>query len=149
MSERVKEVRDLFTRCNCSQAVLTTFGPELGLGQTECMKVAACFGAGMGRMGKTCGALTGGFMVLGLRHAHEMMDDPQKGRDSVYGRVQALTQRFVEAHGSSECLTLTGCNLLTAEGRKSFAECDLHKGLCANLVASVVEFLEEETPSNR
>lgn len=148
MSERVEKAQDLFTRCNCSQAVLTTFGPEVGLGPTECMKVAACFGAGMGRMGKTCGALTGGFMVLGLRHGKEMMDDPQKGRDSVYGRVQALAQRFEDAHGSTECRTLTGCNMLTAEGRASFAEGGFHKGLCADLVASVVKLLETETPSN-
>jgi C_GCAxxG_C_C family probable redox protein len=97
----------------------------------------------MGRMGKTCGALTGGFMVLGLRHAKEMMEDPQRGRDSVYARVQSLTERFEAEHGSSECRTLVGCDLLTAEGRTQFADRNLHQTLCAGLVKHVVELLEE------
>jgi C_GCAxxG_C_C family probable redox protein len=93
-------------------------------------------------MGHTCGALTGGLMVLGLRHAKEMADDPAAGRDTVYGRVQSLVRQFEARHGSSECRVLTGCDLATAEGQTAFAERDLHHTLCDRLVKDVVELLE-------
>ncbi|HOU94019.1 MAG TPA: C-GCAxxG-C-C family protein [Polyangiaceae bacterium] len=141
MTDRVEEALETFTSNNCSQAVLATFGPELGLGRADCLRVAACFGAGMGRLGRTCGALTGGFMVLGLRHAHEMQEAPGKGRDSVYGRVQALAERFERAHGSIECRSLIGCDLRTEAGRREFAERGLHHGRCDELVAFVVRQL--------
>ncbi len=143
MSERSERAVAGFVRCNCSQAVLGAFGPELGLGEADCLRVAACFGAGMARLGKSCGALTGGYMVLGLRHAHEMATDPKGGRDAVYGKAQALTARFEAAHGSSQCRELTGCDLTTPEGRAEFAERNLHHVLCDRLVKSVVEMLEE------
>jgi C_GCAxxG_C_C family probable redox protein len=142
MTDRAEQARELFKKCNCSQAVLGAYGPSLGLDQSTCMNVAACFGAGMGRLGKTCGALTGGLMVLGLRHGKEMQVDPQMGRDTVYAHVQELTAQFEAAHGSTECRALTGCDLATPEGRASFSERNLHQGLCTDLVMSVVKMLE-------
>ena len=85
---------------NCAQAVLAAHGPALGLDEASCLRVAACFGAGIGRQGQTCGALTGACMVLGLRYGHEMAEG-LAGRGRVYGRVQALTKRFEERFGSA------------------------------------------------
>jgi C_GCAxxG_C_C family probable redox protein len=143
MTDRAERARELFRTCNCSQAVLSVYGPTLGLDHLTSMNLAACFGAGMGRLGKTCGALTGGLMVLGLRHGKEMHDDPQTGRDTVYARVQKLTGQFDAAHGSTECRALTGCDLTTPEGRNSFNQRGLHQGLCTDLVVSVVKMLEQ------
>jgi C_GCAxxG_C_C family probable redox protein len=127
---------------NCTQAVLAAFGPALRLDETSCLRVAACFGAGIGRLGLTCGAATGACMVLGLRHGHEMAEGPG-GRDKVYGRVQDFMRRFRERFGHLDCASLTGCDLTTPEGRQLFHDRDLHKGLCSNLVAGAVEILEE------
>ncbi len=127
---------------NCAQSVLAAFGPELGLDERACLRVAACFGAGIGRLGLTCGAVTGACMVLGLRHAHEMAEGAD-GRTKVYGRVQELSRRFRERFGHLDCSALTGCDLTTPEGRQSFADRGLHAGLCAGLVDGAVEILEE------
>jgi C_GCAxxG_C_C family probable redox protein len=127
---------------NCTQSVLGAFGPELGLDETACLKVAACFGAGLGRQGLTCGAATGACMVLGLRHGHEMAEGAE-GRTKVYGRAQDFTRRFSARFGHVDCATLVGCDLATPEGRQSFADRGLHKGLCSGLVAGAVEILEE------
>ncbi len=143
MSDKIERARELFTRCNCSQAIVATFGPELGVDENTCLKLGACFGAGMGRLGKTCGALTGGFMVLGLRHGQEMLDDPGRGRDAVYARVQELAARFEAAHGTTECRGLTGCDMTCPEGRKDFSDRGLHQGLCTDLVVSVARLLED------
>ena len=127
---------------NCSQSVLAAFGPEYGLDEVACLKVAACFGARIGRLGLTCGAVTGACMVLGLRHGHEMAEG-LGGRDKVYGRVQEFERRFRARFGELDCVTLTGCELRTPEGHQQFAERGLHASLCAKLVAGAVEILEE------
>ena len=51
---------------NCAQSVLYAYGPELGMDGETALKVATGLGAGMGRRGEVCGALTGGILVLGL-----------------------------------------------------------------------------------
>lgn len=64
--DRAKELRnDPSVHYNCAQAVLAAFGPGAGLSEADACRVAANFGSGM-KMGETCGAVTGGLMVLGL-----------------------------------------------------------------------------------
>jgi C_GCAxxG_C_C family probable redox protein len=127
---------------NCAQAVLAAHGLELGLSETTCLNMAACFGAGLGRLGLTCGAATGACMVLGLRHGHEMAEGAE-GRNKVYGRVQEFGRRFRARFGHLDCSSLVGCDLATPEGRQSFADRGLHAGLCTGLVGGAVDILEE------
>jgi C_GCAxxG_C_C family probable redox protein len=75
---KVDDAVSLFTAgCACSQAILATFGPSLGIDRAAAMKVAAGFAGGM-RSGLTCGAATGAIMVLGLAHC---IKDGQTGPD--------------------------------------------------------------------
>jgi C_GCAxxG_C_C family probable redox protein len=55
---------------NCAQSVLLTMQEYYGNPQNELIpKIAAAFGAGIGRCGSLCGALTGATMTIGIRHA--------------------------------------------------------------------------------
>ena len=54
---------------NCSQTVFSWFVENLGLPKDRTLMIASGFGAGMGRTGRTCGTVTGAFMVLGLKDA--------------------------------------------------------------------------------
>jgi C_GCAxxG_C_C family probable redox protein len=127
---------------NCAQAVLSAFAEEHGLAEAQALKVAACFGAGIGRMGFTCGAVTGACMVLGLRHGEDMANGGE-GRNRVYGMVQDFAERFRARFGQLDCAALTGCDLTSTTGRQAFADRGLHAGLCSALVAGAVEILEE------
>ena len=51
---------------NCCQAVLAAYKDEIGLNDDTARKLGAGFGAGMGGMEGTCGALCGAEIVLGL-----------------------------------------------------------------------------------
>jgi len=127
---------------NCAQAVLSAFAKEHALDEKQAMNLAACFGAGIGRLGFTCGAVTGACMVLGLRHGQDMADGLE-GRNRVYGMVQDFAGRFRERFGQLDCAALTSCDLTSPTGRQSFADRGLHAGLCSSLVAGAVEILEE------
>jgi C_GCAxxG_C_C family probable redox protein len=52
----------LFSRgLSCSQAVFSVYAGEYGLDKDAASKIASGFGGGMGRMGQTCGAVTGAY----------------------------------------------------------------------------------------
>ena len=64
--KRAEELRAITERhYNCAQSVFVPFAKECGLDEEEAYKVAANFGAGM-KVAGTCGAITGGLMVLGM-----------------------------------------------------------------------------------
>lgn len=54
----------------CSQSVLLTFASQFELNETTAKLIASTFGGGMGRLREKCGAVTGGFMVLGLKYGN-------------------------------------------------------------------------------
>jgi C_GCAxxG_C_C family probable redox protein len=62
----------------CSQALLATYGAHFGLDREIALKAAAAFGGGMARMGETCGAVTGAFMLIGLKHGNVKPDDMEE-----------------------------------------------------------------------
>ena len=54
----------------CSQAVLLTFANQFDLDEWTAKLISSTFGGGMGRLRQKCGAVTGGFMVLGLKYGN-------------------------------------------------------------------------------
>lgn len=145
MSEIDKAIA-LFDKFNCAQSVFAACGPYEGLSEQMCLTVAGPFGAGMGRLGEVCGAVTGALMVLGMRRGQEMAADPAQARGPLYTRVNAFATAFQQRNGSLLCRELTGCDLRTAEGQAQFKALDLHHRLCRKLVADAVELLDSSTP---
>jgi C_GCAxxG_C_C family probable redox protein len=126
---------------NCAQSVLYAYGPELGLDGETALKVATGLGAGMGRRGEACGALTGGILALGLKYGRGGQQD-RSATDQTYQQTLELMERFEKRHGSCACrVLLEGCDLRTAEGQRFFKEHDLLHKTCAGCVQSVVEDL--------
>ena len=126
---------------NCAQAVLYAYGPDLGLDGETALKVATGLGAGMGRRGEVCGAVTGGILVLGLKYGRGGQQD-RSATEQTYQKTQELMARFEQRHGSCFCrVLLDGCDLRTAEGQRYFKEQDLLHKTCAGCVQSVVEIL--------
>jgi C_GCAxxG_C_C family probable redox protein len=127
---------------NCSQSVLSTYGPEFGLDRETALRLGAAFGAGMGRMGGTCGAVTGAFLVLGLRFgAIQAADLPAK--EKTYALVREFARKFQARNGSLICKELLGCDLSTAEGVSRFKAGNLLETHCARFVQEAAEILEE------
>jgi len=140
----VEKAVALFETFNCAQSVFAACGAGEGMSEQACLVVAGPFGGGMGRMGETCGAVTGALMALGVRHGQEMATEPAKARGPLYVRVINFSAAFRERHGSLTCRELTGCDLRTPEGQAKFSAGDLHHTLCGKLVASAVELVEKQ-----
>jgi C_GCAxxG_C_C family probable redox protein len=127
---------------NCSQAILSTYGPRYGLDDKTSLRIALGFGAGMGRLGSTCGAVTGAFMVLGLKHASENVSDNER-KEKTYAAVREFARRFEARNGSLDCKELLGCDLGTPEGMKQAKEKDIVNAVCPKYVKDSAEILEE------
>jgi C_GCAxxG_C_C family probable redox protein len=127
---------------NCSQSVLTAFCSEFGLNGEMAFKIACSFGGGMGRTGNTCGAVTGAFMVLGLKFGQARSDD-RAAKEKTYALVREFVNLFAEEHGSVECSELLACDISTPEGFKMADEKGLFKTICPKCVEDAVRILEK------
>lgn len=123
----------------CSQAVLSAYCASYGLDTGIACRIASGFGAGMGRLGKTCGAVTGAYMVIGLIHGKEEADD-DASRERTYGLVQEFDRLFVERNGSTSCGELLDMDLITGDQQKAREKVIK---ICLKLVSDAVEILEE------
>jgi C_GCAxxG_C_C family probable redox protein len=128
--------------CNCAQAVLAVFSADLGLDRETALRVATGFGGGMGRLGNTCGAVTGAFMVLGLARGMRRTEDAA-AKESTYALVAEFSKRFTEKHKTLACRELLGVDIGTADGLKAAKERSLFTTLCTDLIRDAVRIVEK------
>jgi len=69
------------------------------------LKIGSAFGGGMGLMGETCGAVTGAFMVIGLKHGAADAEN-KTSKTRTYELVKEFTERFKARNGSIVCRDL-------------------------------------------
>jgi C_GCAxxG_C_C family probable redox protein len=127
---------------SCSQAVFSTYAPQLGLDRESALKVAGPFGGGMGGLGNTCGAVTGAFMVIGLKHGRLRVDDIET-KERVYSLVKEFARRFASRNGSILCRELLGHDISTPEGRSLARDKGLFDTICPKLVQDAAEIIEQ------
>ena len=128
---------------NCAQSVFSAFCEEFGLDTTTALKISCSFGAGMGRLAKTCGAVTGAYMVLGLKYGKFLKEDNQS-KEINYAKVQEFSKRFTKMNGSIQCSELLeGYDISTPEGMEQAKNKGLFSSLCTKYVADAVGILED------
>ena len=125
----------------CSQAILTRFCERFDMDQLTALKISSAFPAGM-QMAGICGAITGAYMVLGLKFA-DQESCRSAGRKEVYDAVAEFTRRFRERHHTLDCKELLGCNITTPEGKETANQQNLFKTVCPKFVEDAAAILEE------
>ena len=124
---------------NCAQAVLYAYGPDLGLDGETALKVATGLGAGMGRRGEVCGAVTGGILALGLKYGRGGQQD-RSATEETYRKAQELMAGFERQCGSCLCRALLdGCDMSTPEGRQMVRDKGLFDTVCVEYVRDAVD----------
>ena len=107
------------------------------------MKIATGLGVGMGRKQEVCGAVTGGILVLGLRHGRGRTES-RSTTEQTYLKTRELMDRFSIKHGSCLCRQLLqGYDLATEEGQRRAKADDMLNIVCRPCVQTVVEILEQ------
>ena len=107
--ERIRKIAEDYYRNGdfyCSEAVVKTIIDEFQIDVSEnVIKMASGFPVGMGGMGCTCGALTGGVMAIGLVYGRSQGKDPKVNKAMELSAK--LYQIFCERHKVSCCKVLT------------------------------------------
>ena len=117
----------------CSQSVLLAFANEFNLDERTAKLVSSTFGGGMGRLRQKCGALTGGFMVLGLKYGNTDPKDMET-KLHAYKMVRELNKQVEDIHGTSNCF-----ELLKKHATKADVEARRHhKLICRTMVGDTV-----------
>lgn len=120
----------------CSQSVALVFAPEFGADINTVTMMAAPFGGGMGRLREKCGAVTGGFMVLGMATGKYAPKDMET-KLAQYKKVQDLNAAIVEIYGTAQCAEL----LKQKVSKEQIAERSHHKIVCTGMIADTVAAL--------
>lgn len=124
MNSRISDAVDRkINGCNCAQAVACTYCDVAGVSEDVMMAATAAFGAGMGSMDGTCGAITGAAVVLGFK-----LQDKITAKSAMKNVIDSFKAR----NGVTTCCQLKGIG--TGKVVRS----------CNDCVADAAEFLENE-----
>jgi C_GCAxxG_C_C family probable redox protein len=108
---KAKEADSQFEKgYSCAPSVLSAYSEQFGLDRELARKIACGFGGGIGRTGRTCGAVTGAVMVIGLKHGQADVND-EESRQETQELVREFIDKFTALHGSIECRQLIGYDL--------------------------------------
>jgi C_GCAxxG_C_C family probable redox protein len=127
---------------SCAPAILGAFAPRLGIDEEHAARCASCFGGGMISSGKTCGAVTGAMMVIGLARGPGVRADADARKDA-YDLTAELWRRFTARHGSIECREILGVDISTPEGRAEAVAANLFTTRCADAVRDAAEIVRD------
>ena len=114
---------------NCAQAVVCNYCDLFGVDKKVAFQMAEAFGAGMGSMEYTCGAVSGLLMLWGLKNSSGSTENLTKA--STYKLAKELINKFKEKNGSVICAELKG--LKTGKVLRP----------CAGCIADACEIFEE------
>ena len=108
---------------NCAQAIISTYADLAGIDEEIGRNLGNAFGAGMGTMEGTCGALVGTGIVLGLA---------TKDRTAARKGMRQIMTQFQQRNGATQCKMLKGVG--TGAVLRE----------CTGCVADAAELLEEQ-----
>ncbi len=139
MANKSNQVDERFPFFNCAQTVFSLYAKELGLNEETALKISSGFGGGM-NCAETCGAVTGSYMVIGLRHGNAVPDPEAKAFTKQ--KILEFNERFKRAHGSLICKELTGYDISTPEGNAAANSEDVFREKCPHFVKTACNILD-------
>jgi C_GCAxxG_C_C family probable redox protein len=142
---RIEKTLDLHKngKMNCSQAILTAFGEQVGLEPETSKMLGRPWAGGIGHMAQTCGYLMGAVLVLSQAFGNE---DEGRSRMETDKAVRKLFLRFEERRGATRCQDLLGADMNTEAGIHKILKEKLVEKYCyakGGIGQDVSEILEE------
>ncbi len=126
---------------NCAQATAAAFADDLGLDEEIVLKMMAGFGAGMGGLRETCGAVSAMVFAAGAFTGRYQPTD-KAAKKALYDKVKQMTHEFVERHGTTNCRELLRSASCAAAPDPSERTDEYYaKRPCARFVATAADII--------
>ncbi|MDO4618589.1 MAG: C-GCAxxG-C-C family protein [Clostridia bacterium] len=144
MTKREKAMEYFKSGYNCSQSVVAAFCEDFGLDTKTALMVSEGFGGGMGRMRSVCGAVTGMFMLAGLKMSEGTAGDLDT-RMKIYETVRLMSNEFEQRLGSTVCADLLAGNIPSDKSARPEGRTDEYykKRPCPEIVGIAAEIAEK------
>jgi len=127
---------------SCAQAVFSSHAADFGVDVTMAKKIAGAFGGGMAHNGEVCGAVTGAFMLIGLKYG-KCIEGDDDAKAKTYKLASEYIERFKREFGSINCTDLLKYDLSIEKEAEKAKELGLFKTFCPILVKRSVELVEK------
>ena len=126
----------------CSQAVLLSFAEDCGLTNDKTLELTTGCGGGMARTTQTCGAVTGAYLVIGLKFGGTTAEDKatKENTDQV---MRTFNDKFKDRNQSLICKELLNCDISTPAGLEEARQKSLFITRCPKMIRDAVEILKE------
>lgn len=126
---------------NCAQATAVAFAEDFGLDESFLLRLTAGFGAGIGGLRETCGAVSAMALLAGLRTGSYAPDDLES-KTGLYDLVRRMHGEFVARHGTDCCRVLLERAGVSPDAQPSRRDAAYYAARpCAALVASAAEII--------
>lgn len=143
MEKKINDAVELFqSGFSCSQAVLAVFCEEFGLDKNTANMLSTSFAGGMGGKGYTCGAVTGAYMVIGLKYGRITADDTS-AKMKTYEVIKEFDKRFKLEYEHTTCGSLIGFEPENEEQKLAKKEDKTFENKCYKFVETSVKILSE------
>jgi C_GCAxxG_C_C family probable redox protein len=116
----------------CSESCLMALASCQGVESQLIPRIATGFGAGVGRSGELCGAVTGAIMGLSIRYGRDKVD-PIKDRRPYWYSTELL-ERFRKKHGELRCPALLGLDIAKPVDAEEFNKRNLWVHNCTKYI---------------
>ncbi|MGD2034711.1 MAG: C-GCAxxG-C-C family protein [Bacteroidales bacterium] len=126
---------------NCAQSIVSAFGEQFGLSEELGLKLATGLGAGINYQGKTCGAVAGAFIVLGLRYGVNNETDIE-GKERLRNMLDKFSEGFIQKYNSLECKSILGKDVSNEKELEELREKNVFREICPQFVATASELIE-------
>jgi C_GCAxxG_C_C family probable redox protein len=126
---------------NCAQSTAAPFAEDFGLEASLVLRSTAGFGAGIGGLRDTCGAISAMAYVAGL-HAGAYAPEDLDSKKALYELVKAMVREFTEEHGTTCCRELLEKASCSVKPEPSERNAEYYATRpCARIVASAAEII--------
>jgi C_GCAxxG_C_C family probable redox protein len=126
---------------NCAQATAAAFADEFGLDLEATLKAMAGFGAGMGGLRETCGAVCAMVYLAGVVGGNYAPTD-RTAKKALYDRVKKMVAEFSAVHGTTICRDLLRAAACAPAPDPSDRDAAYYaKRPCARFVATAAEIV--------
>jgi C_GCAxxG_C_C family probable redox protein len=121
----------------CAETAFIVLKEAYGLADPDDSSPAMALNGGIAYSGSTCGAITGAALAVGMLEARRT-DDHQVAKRATRTTMARMIADFEEVFGATTCRSLTGVDLSTEEGHRSFIESGAWRDGCMRQIEHVV-----------
>ena len=126
---------------NCAQATAAAFAEDFGLEQSFVLKSTAGFGAGIGGLRETCGAVGAMAYLAGL-HIGPYAAGDISTKTELYELIKKMVREFTELHGTICCRELLEKASCAFNPDRSVRTAEYYATRpCARIVGSAAEII--------